>query len=457
MKKILFLLFLIYSISSCKNMSTLPEKQLTSDLNYNHDLDNNDNFSPDNQWLVYDTRTDAGGIAISNKIEKVNVKTGEKKVLYEIKDNHAWGPGAAAVSYSPVDFSVVFIHGLNNSTEKNPYQQWRRTGIMVDEKNPGQPIYMDARNVDSPFTVGALRGGTHRHEFSGDGNWIGFTYNDAIMHSLEEKTGEKHNLRTIGVSKRNNKVAIANLNNGENNSGEWYSAIVVKVTANPAPGSDEISNAAGDSWVGKIGYPLKSGAYQIARGFIGSVKDKKGNLVNEVFIVDIPNDITKEGPLGPLEGTMQEMPAPPLGATQRRLTFTAETSHPGCVGVVRSDLSGKNLAYLASDANGIKQIFTISPEGGTPKQITEHTSNVQGFVRWHPDGKHLFYVQEGRIAQCEIGTGSFTDRMKYLTATNKSEPTNIVVSHDGKTLAFNRKVKDPKGQDIKQIYLIELP
>jgi hypothetical protein len=180
-------------------MSTLPEKQLTSDLNYNHDLDNNDNFSPDNQWLVYDTRTDAGGIAISNKIEKVNVKTGEKKVLYEITDNHPWGPGAAAVSYSPVDFSVVFIHGLNNSTEKNPYQQWRRTGIMVDEKNPGQPIYMDARNVDSPFTVGALRGGTHRHEFSGDGNWIGFTYNDAIMHSLEEKTGEKHNLRTIGV------------------------------------------------------------------------------------------------------------------------------------------------------------------------------------------------------------------------------------------------------------------
>ena len=457
MKKILVFLFLIYSISACKNMSTLPEKQITTDLSYNHDLDNNDNFSPDNQWLVYDTRTDSGGIAISSKIEKVNVKTGEKKTLYEIPNNHAWGPGAAAVSYSPVDFSVVFIHGLKNSTEKNPYQQWRRTGIIVNEKNPGQPIYMDARNVDSPFTVGALRGGTHRHEFSGDGNWIGFTYNDAIMHSLEEKTEEKHNLRTIGVSKRNSKVEVANLNNGENNSGEWHSAIVVKVIANPTPGSDEISNAAGDSWVGKIGYPLKNGAYQIARGFIGSVKDKKGNLVNEVFIVDIPNDITKVGSLGPLEGTMQEMPAPPLGAIQRRLTFTAETNHPGCVGVVRSDLSGKNLAYLATDAKGIKQIFTISPKGGNPKQITEHTTNIQGFVRWHPDGKRLFYVQEGRIGQCEIGPGSFTDRMKYLTAFNKKEPTNIVVSHDGKTLAFNRKLSDSKLQDIKQIFAIELP
>ena len=121
MKKILVFLFLIYSISACKNMSTLPEKQITSDLSYNHDLDNNDNFSPDNQWLVYDTRTDSGGIAISSKIEKVNVTTGEKKLLYEIPNNHTWGPGAAAVSYSPVDFSVVFIHGLKNSREKNPY------------------------------------------------------------------------------------------------------------------------------------------------------------------------------------------------------------------------------------------------------------------------------------------------------------------------------------------------
>ncbi|MEZ4905810.1 MAG: hypothetical protein R2822_30615 [Spirosomataceae bacterium] len=57
----------------------MAEKQLTNDLSYNHDLDNNDNFSPDDQWLVYDTRTEIGGIAASAKIEKVNVATGEKK------------------------------------------------------------------------------------------------------------------------------------------------------------------------------------------------------------------------------------------------------------------------------------------------------------------------------------------------------------------------------------------
>lgn len=437
-------------------MSIITEKQITFDLTYNHDLDNNDNFSPDNQWLVYDTRTDAGGIAISSKIEKVHIQTGEKKVLYELKNNQNWGPGAGAVSYSPVDFSVVFIRGLLNSTEGNPYQQWRRTGIIIDEKNPNVPIYMDARNIDFPFTEGALRGGTHRHEFSGDGNWVGFTYNDAIMQSLETKTGEKHNLRTIGVSKKNTPLDVKNLHDGENNGGEWFSAIVVQVVPNPQPGSDEISHAAGDSWVGKKGYPKSNGDYQLARAFIGTVKDKNGQAIDEVFVVDIPNEINIKGNSGPLEGTLETMPAPPLGAIQRRLTYTAETKYPGCTGIVRSDLMGENLAYLAFDAQGIKQVFILSPKGGTPRQLTEHTTSVAGGLRWHPSGNSVFYVHDGKIVQCKLGEDSFNDRMKYLTSKQVAEPTNIVLSHDGKTLAFNRILAYANGQTSKQIFIIEL-
>ena len=437
-------------------MSIITEKQITFDLTYNHDLDNNDNFSPDNQWLVYDTRTDAGGIAISSKIEKVHIQTGEKKVLYELKNNQIWGPGIGAVSYSPVDFSVVFIRGLLNSTEGNPYQQWRRTGIIIDEKNPNVPIYMDARNIDFPFTEGALRGGTHRHEFSGDGHWIGFTYNDAIMQSLEAKTGEKHNLRTIGVSKKNTPLDVKNLHDGENNGGEWFSAIVVQVVPNPRPGSDEISHAAGDSWVGKKGYPKPNGDYQLARAFIGTVKDKNGQAIDDVFVVDIPNEINIKGTSGPLEGTPETMPAPPMGAIQRRLTYTSETKYPGCTGIVRSDLMGENLAYLAFDAQGIKQVFILSPKGGTPRQLTEHTTSVAGGLRWHPSGNSLFYVHDGKIVQCKLGEDSFNDRMKYLTSKQVAEPTNIVLSHDGKILAFNRILTYPNGQTSKQIFILEL-
>ena len=161
-KATILFLFLSLAMYSCNDSTYLAEKQITNDLSYNHDLDNNDNFSPDNHWLVYDTRTEEGGIAASAKIEKVNVETGEKKVLYVLSNNAEWGPGAGAVSYSPVDNSVVFIHGLMSLTKENPYQQWRRTGVIINDAAPNVPVFMDARDITPPYTKGALRGGTHR-------------------------------------------------------------------------------------------------------------------------------------------------------------------------------------------------------------------------------------------------------------------------------------------------------
>lgn len=438
---------------SCEKDSFPKEKQVTEDYDQHHDLDNNDNFSPDGIWLAYDTRTDSGGIAASSKIERVNIETGEKKVLFEIKDNQTWGPGAGAVSYSPKENAVVFIHGLK-STKENPYQQWRRTGVIIKDTNPGVPIYMDARDVTFPFTPGALRGGTHRHEWSGNGEWIGFTYNDAILKALEDASGQKRNLRTIGVSKKIKPVNVDQ--NDENVSGEWFSVLVVRVIPNPEPGSEEISYAAGDSWVGTNGYLRKDGVRQMARAFIGTVKDKKGHDVNEVFIVDIPKDITKPGELGPLEGTKDDFPMPPKGTVQRRLTFTADENHPGCTGIVRSSPDGNFLIYFAKDSNGIEQIFSIAPTGGSPKQLTEHRSNVSGNLRWHPDGKHISYVQDGSIFLCKTSDEPFENRIQKLTAPTTPAPSNMVWSPDGKTLAFNRLVKKEGGSATQQIFVLKV-
>jgi len=451
----IILIFLL--LTSCKTMRFFSEIQLTNDLTYHHDLDNNDNFSPDNQWLAYDTRTDDGGIAASAKIEKVNVRTGEKKVVYEIKNNQIFGPGVGAASYSPVANQIVFIHGLNNVTEQNPYQQWRRTGVMIDEARNDNPIYVDARDINPPFIKGALRGGTHRHEFSGDGNWIGFTYNDAIMKALEDTTGQKHNLRTIGVSKKNKSIEVSNKKEGENISGEWFTALVVKVTPNPKIGSDEISHAAGDSWVGKNGYLKPDGTRQMARAFIGTVKAENGENVDEVFIVDIPENIEIDGESGPLEGTKTQLPQPPKGASQRRLTYTAKSNHKGCTGIVRASFDGSLLAFLAKDEQNIKQIFTISPNGGKPKQITFHESNVEGSVRWHPSGKSIFYIWNGSVCEVEINDIDFDKRLKIISKPSEPSPTNLVVAHDGNTLAFNRLIDNPQsGLKNKQIFLIQL-
>ena len=435
----------------------LPEIQLTNDLTYNHDLDNNDNFSPDNQWLIYDTRTDNGGIAASAKIEKVNVKTGEKKIVYEIKNNQAFGPGVGAASYSPVRNQIVFIHGLRNVTDENPYQQWRRTGVMIDESMPNKPIFIDARDTAFPFTKGALRGGTHRHEFSGDGNWIGFTYNDAIMKALEDSTGENLNLRTIGVSKKGKSVEIIDKNNGEDLSGEWFSALVVNVVSKPKIGSDEISKAASDSWVGKYGYLKPNGKLQLARAFIGTIKNENGENIDEVFIVDIPENIEIDGEYGFLEGSETQLPKPPKGTFQRRLTFTSKTSHAGCIGIARSTLDGNLLAFLAKDSKNTNQIFTISPNGGSLKQITFHESNVEGSIRWHPSGESIFYIWNGSICEVEINTQDFDKRLKIISKPINPSPSNLVLSHEGKILAFNKLIENPtNGLKSKQIFLINL-
>ena len=446
----LLLFFMPMPASQTEN----DEKQITRDRTYNHDLDNNDNFSPDGKWLVYDTRTDDGGIAASSRIEKVNIETGEVKVLFDIKHNEIWGPGAGAVSYSPKSNSVVFIHGLANSTKENPYQQWRRTGVIIEDLNPNVPIYMDSRDVIAPFTAGALRGGTHRHEWSGDGQWIGFTYNDAILKALEDSTGIKRNLRTIGVSKKIKQVSV--YKNAENISGEWFSALVVRVVPEPKPGSDEISHAAGDSWVGSNGYRRSDGKMQIARAFLGTVVDKNGKNVPEVFIVDIPEDITQPGDLGPLEGTADDFPMPPKGTVQRRLTFTANQKYPGCSGIVRSSPDGNFLAFFAKDENGLEQVFMISSNGGEPVQITEHKSDVSGNLRWHPDGKHISYVWNGSIMLCKVEKNPFQDRFEILTKSTNPAPANIVWAPDGKMFAFNRLVKSMDGNNSSSQIFIKL-
>lgn len=446
----LFCLTLLFA--GCVQDEFKAERQLTTDFFQNHDLDNNDNFSPDDQWLVYDTRTEEGGIGANGKIEKVNVTTGEKVTLYEIEDNTAFGPGVGAVNYSHTENQVVFIHGLLNASPDYPYQQWRRTGVIVDDQAPGIPIIMDARDVSHPFTLGALRGGTHRHEWSGDGQFIGFTYNDALLKKMEDATGVNYNLRTIGVSKKGRRVIVNDTLNAENFSGEWFSAAVVKVVPNPKYGTDEISRAEGDSWVGSTGYEKDDGTIQRARAFIGTVKDKTGKEVNEVYIVDIPDCISCVGEDGALEGTETSFPSPPAGTFQRRLTHTAASKFSGCEGVVRSAHNGSFLAFLAFDDNNIKQVFTILPTGGTPVQQTFHASDVQSGVRWHPHEYSICYVWNDAIVSRKIGEKEF----EILTKPSQEPPMNLVWSHDGYKIAYNRTLTNGAGQSAKQIFVIDL-
>lgn len=452
----IYLLVIMILLSlACNNKN--EEIQISSDYTKNYDLDGRHNFSPDDHWLVYDTRPAEGGIAACNTIEEINIKTGEEKILYRTIGSHSYGPGVGAASYSPVEDKVIFIHGLQNCSSERPYEQWRRTGVIVDINHPNVPIFMDARDVTPPFTPGALRGGTHDHEWSGDGNWIAFTYNDEIMKALQEKSIEPWNLRTIGVSKPIGPVKVDHCPGGENINGLWYSVIVVKVVPHPEPGSDEISHAAGDSWIGLRGYQIPDNKWQRARAFLGTVQSRKGESVPEVFVVDIPEIINQQGDDGPLEGTVSSFPMPPKGTVQRRLTFTAESNYPGCLEPVHCSEDGKYIAYRQKDKNGIIQVFFITPLKGVSVQVTDHESNVQSPVYWSPDGRFIYYVWDNSIIKCGVNPGNEFGKISKMTERSPNPPINLALSHNGKIIAFNREVKSKDGEGlVKQIYKLSV-
>ncbi|NOY41224.1 MAG: DUF3748 domain-containing protein [Planctomycetes bacterium] len=431
------------------------ERQITHDVQSNHELDNNDNFSPDDRFLVFDTRTVEGGISASKMVAKVEIDTGEVTSLYKTKEPTAFGPGAGAASYSHVRDEVIFIHGPFHSTgPENQYEQYRRVGVVAAGDGSGEFHLADARCLEGPYAAGALRGGTHRHEFSGDGNWVGFTYNDAVMIAYGKKIGQDFNLRTIGVTQLGQPLTVVESEQFPNTV-DGFSALVVVVVPNPKPGSDEISRAAGDSWVGRDGYLRASGTRQMARAFIGTTRDADGNEVDELFLVDIPTDITRPGSLGPLEGTATTFPMPPAGAAQRRLTDSTRRKNPGCMGIVRTSHDGSTIAFLMKDNQGDWQVYLTTPQGAKPKQATFVEGGVDTGVRWHPDGKAIVNVAGSRILVTTVESGPNFGKSRILCDC-ASEPFALVWSHDGKTIAYNRRIR-VGGRESTQIFALDYP
>ncbi|HTF28520.1 MAG TPA: DUF3748 domain-containing protein [Flavitalea sp.] len=410
-------------------------------------------FSPDDKWIVFDSRNDDSQIIWTGTIGLVNVDTCEIKDIYHTTNQTEFGPGVGAASFFPVGGRVLFLHGIRNASAKNPYGFTRRSAVAIDINDPFIPIFMDARNISPPFTAGALRGGTHAHSVSGDGKWISFTYNDFILEQLSKENNMVRDLRTVGVMMPGS-VTVNTGDAFENYSGEMFSAVVTEVTENPAWGSSEIEKAFDETWIGVNGYIKKDGNRQLrAIAFQGNVRDEKGNLKTEVFIADLPDDISRARPEKPLEGTEVTRPNVPDGVLQRRITFS-QSGLQGPRHWLRSTGDGSMIAFLSVDEKKIIQIFGVSPEGGDVSQLTVNPFPVQSPFNMSPDDRYVAYVADNRI---------------YITDLLKSETRNLtgrfsesempvgapVWSNDGQLLAYNRYIENEGGRFL-HIFLLKV-
>jgi hypothetical protein len=449
-------IFLITALSLLTTQTNQAERTLTH-TRQGHLIHNSQIFSHDGDHIIFDFRTDETQLIASTGIGMVNVHTGKETTLYRVAHPNSGGPGVGAPSFSPCRDEAIFIHGLDSANEARPYAAQRRSAAYLSLTTPGKIRRLDARDVSAPFTLGALRGGTHAHHWSGDGSMVSFTYNDAVVPAPGPAPAD---LRSIGVTVCHKPVTVAAPEDAENFSGLGFSVILAPVTANPKPGSDEISRAYEEGWVGTNGYLKPDGSRQAkAIAFLGNVVTTHGTSHSEVFIVDLPDDLSTPGPTGPLEGSATALPAPPAGVVMRRLTHTEASPQPGLQGPrhwIRPSPDGSIIAFLDEDENGITQVFGVSPMGGKLRQISKLSASVDCPFSWSPCGNWIACSAGAQLQliDCSSGKSQILTR-KFPDGQQPRHGT--VFSPHGRTIAFNRLLPHPDGGDWLQVCIVDLP
>lgn len=423
------------------------ETQITS-ASHGHIVANCNIWSPDSRWIAYDCR-DKGESFDSTRIECVDVETKEVKRIY-IAQN---GATCGVATWHPRENKVVFILGPEKPDGIWSYGISRRRGLVINA-DTGEAHALDAMNYTPPFARGALRGGSHVHAFDGCGEWVSFTYDDEVLIKQNGNGGAEPNQRNIGVAAPFGPVPV-NKKHPRNNDGGWFSFVPSKTVAKPLPGSDQISRAAEEGWIGVDGYIKSDGTRQRrALAFQGEVTARDGNVHAEVYILDLPEDPTRDG-CAPIAGTETARPAPPRGAVQRRLTHTDGRKYPGIQGPrhwLRATPDGGKIAFLMKDDNGIVQVFTISPRGGAISQLTRNPWPVASTFTWSPDGRTIAYAMDNSVFVTDAASGKsfrLTSRADNEHAPHRSA---CVFSPDGRKIAYLKKM----GGHL-QIFTVSVP
>ena len=285
------------------------DRVLTDGRNHGHCLAPSGAWSPDSEWIVYDTRSDAAGQKFDGgAIQCVNVRSGQVRTLYRTRNGAACG----VASWNPRrdKREVVFVHGPENPTASYFYAPHQRRGVRVDasaqlrrpkwHREPemdakaasagvadhpevaeverampsgkiargGEPVVtslvparwpcrnLDARDLLGPqFTDGALRGGTGDHQYSPDGALVASSYVDAVL-LRNQASGAYGRVETACVCTAvttldgRGGVEVDKEEHPRNHDGDGWTVVATSHEDAPRVGSDEISNATREAWIG---------------------------------------------------------------------------------------------------------------------------------------------------------------------------------------------------------------
>ena len=481
--------------------SSYPKEiQLTTSTEHNKIVSNAYAFDANSENICFDVRSHVGGhVFDGDLIQLVDVYTKEVKTV--LRTVHEAKCGVAL--FHPFDENVLCcIVGPRHPTEEWAYCSHHRRGYVIDlsedsnvdsssSSNEQQfssslSSNLEARDLVNPFTKGALRGGTHVHAFSPDGALVSMTYEDAILADATDVNVSRRNARNIAVTIYKDIVEIDKSRNDRNVSG-GFTVCVTETTPDPTLGSDEISRAYEDCWMDSR-----------TLSFLGDCRDERGNVLTELFVVELPRDVEKlkeedkEERL--LQGTLTSYPKPPKSVKQRRVTRSS-----GCQGSVRfwpraNPADSNVVCILLRDEKSSFQLHLVDATTGEIEQLSflKDGEEVNSAFSWSPDGLYVcFATSTNRIARTFTRGGARKYQTEYLTPPqnttnddNKIRPECVCVSPNGKFVCFLKtttssptkivfnvsedKEEEGKGKGsehpdakkkilVNQIFLLELP
>lgn len=408
-----------------------PEATQLTQEQHGHTMHHNGAISSDGNWIVFDYRNDDTQIGRTGTIAVLDRRTGKQFPIYQTLGQSIYGPGVGAASFNPCTNQIVFIHGLLDADKEKPYDITRRTAVIVDLEHEMQASYADSRDLLAPYAAGSLRGGTHSHMWSPDGEMLSFTYNDELV--------DPH-LRMVGFMFSVEQPVKVRDKRG-NVQGNYYAVIVSNVTDSPKPGSDEINKAFDECWVK---CSSKDGSrYSIA--FQGNTLNASAETVTEIFVVDVDLDLALADKLA--VGTEGERPRVPHGIQQRRLS---RTTH-GLSNLrhwLRASPDGAYIYALAKDQFDRNQIVRCNTTSGELTFVSDFDFSIASPINIDTSGDWMTFIADNKLYVFQIHSKALME----LT-THEVEEGQLVGAPlfdvDGRTVFYNQFVTGTDGEFIQ--------
>lgn len=395
-----------------------------------HTLHHNSVFNFNNEWIVFDARNDDTKIGECTEIGMVNVNSKEERIIYQTMNPNQYGPGVGAASFHPHENRVIFIHGLPEANAEKPYAMTRRFGMMVDLDHDNRAYPADSRDIQKPFSKGSLRGGTHSHCWSPNGEMLSFTYNDEFIDP---------DLRSVGVMFQKSPVEKVEPIPG-NIQGIYFSSLVARVVPKAIPGSDQIVKAFDECW-------LKDDVL----AFQGNTLNKEGKQITEIYTVKINTDLLLKGSVN--NDNISDYPIVPQGIEAVRIT-RSEKGLSNFRHWLRASPDGRTIYALAKDNQDKNQIIQCEIPSGKLTYLSDFDFSVASAINLDPKGERITFIANNNVYLFHLKQA----KLDKLTDFNEEDlPVQGIpnFSRDGSIIAFNQFVAN-NGQQNLQIKLIYL-